>query len=162
MHVGVPRTGLALLSDTHQQTVADRLQIIGETWDHEFTQQGGGGRVAEVDGEKRIGLHEGHKVGLIADEPRRVQLFARRQSGQASRYIEGVPDRVQHVHTVVVAGTPDAPDGLGLGGVRGHVKIAALLVHRELVDQRPRDQSTGLPRDIRSVDGEAVDAGVVG
>ena len=84
VHVGVPASGLALLTDAQQQTLTRRLQVVGEARDDQFTQQGGRLRIAEVDGEERIGLQEGDKVGGVPDEPGRVQMLAGCQPGQAA------------------------------------------------------------------------------
>ena len=162
VHVGVPTAGLALLTDAQQQTLTHGLQVVGEARNDQFAQQGGGSRITDIDGEQRIGLQEGDQVCGVPDEPGRIQMLARRQTGEAPYNVEGVAGGVEHVDTVVVSGAPGAVDQFRGVGVRRDIEVAVVFFHRELIEQGAGDHTTGLPCDLRAGNDEPVDTGVVG
>ena len=134
VHVGVPTAGLALLTDAQQQTLTRGLKVVGEARNDQFAQQGGGSRITEIDGEQRIGLQEGDQVCGVPDEPGRIQMLARRQSGEAPHNVESVTSGVKHVDTVVVPSGPVAVDQFRGVGVRRDIEIAVVFFHRELIE----------------------------
>ena len=65
--------------DPNQVILAHGMQVVGESGNFQLTQKLGRGRVAQVDGEERIGLAERNQEGVIAHEAGRVDLFPRGQ-----------------------------------------------------------------------------------
>ena len=114
-------------ADRQYKILADRLEILGVTGDLQLAGDGRVRGIREVDGKQRVDPAKGDRKRPVAHEPHRVEPLAGREIRDCPDHLEPGAMLFEHEQALLAPLLGD------------HAQPTFVLVHGELIDQRPVD-----------------------
>ncbi len=127
-----------ILTDGEQVIAVERMHVLGEAGDFQFTEDRGGGGVRQVEDKEGVDLAESDEVAAISHETCGVNTLGGGQVAQASDDLKFIVLRTEDENVIGLPVIPIDVDPL-VGG--GDAQVAVMHIERELIQDRSDDGS---------------------